>query len=333
MTTKIRILEWGCVGLLAIAVGLAPARAGAQTDQQKQQMKEHYDRATRFYDVGKYAEAIEAYQKAYELGGDPVLLYNIAQAYRLADQPADAARFYKNYLRRSPNAPNRADAMKKMEEAEKLAEERRRVSTAPPSGYLPPAAGAPPQPVNPAAPPAPPPPLPSPAVGTPPPAGVQAPPPSTTPPPAYYGAPTEPPYGQPPPTVGVAGAPGPAPTASSRGRKLAAYALMAGGGVLLIVAVIEGSIASGKASDLEKAAAARQTFDPALESSGKTASTIAVVTGIIGVGAAATGLVLALTAPKPAVTAAAVPSRRAPRVVAAPIVGAQMLGAVAAWIF
>src|SRR5258708_6919386 len=62
--------------LLAMAVGPA-ARAAELTPQQKLEMKQLYERATRAYDVGKYNEAIEEYQKAYEIGGDPPILYNI----------------------------------------------------------------------------------------------------------------------------------------------------------------------------------------------------------------------------------------------------------------
>src|SRR4051812_14404983 len=69
-------------GRVAVAMQLTPL--------QKQEMKQHYERATRAYDLQKYGEAIDEYQKAYEIGGDPPMLYNIAQAYRLNDQPAEA---------------------------------------------------------------------------------------------------------------------------------------------------------------------------------------------------------------------------------------------------
>ena len=44
--------------------GVATRDALAQlTPQQKQEVHQHYERATRAYDVGKYQEAIEEYQK------------------------------------------------------------------------------------------------------------------------------------------------------------------------------------------------------------------------------------------------------------------------------
>src|SRR4029079_2850975 len=86
---------FACVALAAPA-----ARAADLTPQQKQEMRTIYDRATRADDVGKYAEAIEEYQKAYEIGGDPPMLYNIAQAYRLNNPPTEAVRVSTRYTAR-----------------------------------------------------------------------------------------------------------------------------------------------------------------------------------------------------------------------------------------
>ena len=97
------------------------------TQAQKDEVKLHYQRATRAYDLQKYLEAIDEYQKAYEISGDPPMLYNIAQAYRLADQPAEAVRYYRRFLQRMPNARNREDVERKIADQEKLAEQRRKV--------------------------------------------------------------------------------------------------------------------------------------------------------------------------------------------------------------
>ena len=97
------------------------------TQAQKDEVKLHYQRATRAYDLQKYPEAIDEYQKAYEISGDPPMLYNIAQAYRLADQPAEAARYYRRFLQRMPNARNRDDVERKIADQEKLAEQRKKV--------------------------------------------------------------------------------------------------------------------------------------------------------------------------------------------------------------
>src|SRR5262245_29960590 len=71
------------VALGACAAGaLWPAAARAQTPpaltaDQKQEMKIHYERGQRAYDIGKYADAIDEYAKVYEIGGNPTMLYNI----------------------------------------------------------------------------------------------------------------------------------------------------------------------------------------------------------------------------------------------------------------
>jgi tetratricopeptide (TPR) repeat protein len=138
------------------------------TQSQKDEVKLHYQRATRAYDLQKYTEAIDEYQKAYEISGDPPMLYNIAQAYRLADQPAEAARYYRRFLQRMPNARNREDVERKIADQEKLAEQRKKIE---------PVAPPPPPP-----PPTKPPPIVE--VKPPPPETVKPPPPPPPPPPA-----------------------------------------------------------------------------------------------------------------------------------------------------
>jgi len=142
------------VGLMALVMTLGVAMAGDAAAMQlsplqKAEMKQHYDKATRAYDIQKYTEAVEEYQKAYEIGGDPAMLYNVAQSYRLNDQLPDALRFYRRYLQRSPNARNREDVERKIADLERTIAERRKASasavqTAPPPLLVPPAPSSPP---------------------------------------------------------------------------------------------------------------------------------------------------------------------------------------------
>ena len=115
--------------MMLVAVGAKEARAQL-TPQQKQEIHQHYQQATRAYDLGKYQEAIDEYQKVYEIDGDPVMLYNIGQAYRLNDQPQESIHFYRRYLQRSPEARNRDDVERKIASQEKLIEERRKAAAA-----------------------------------------------------------------------------------------------------------------------------------------------------------------------------------------------------------
>jgi tetratricopeptide (TPR) repeat protein len=241
---------------------MAPLAAHAEpTEAQKREAKELNDKATRLYEVGRYGEAIEEYQKVYLLVDDPVLLYNIAQSYRLWGKPEDSARFYRNYLRRSPNAPNRADVEKKIADQEKLMEERKRSPVTPtPPPVTPPVENAPPPP----------------------------PPVTTTPPATVVPPPVE--------SVPTVVQPGPAPE-DHHGRRVAAVAFLVGGGAFLATSVISGAVASQKAKDLERMSKdpTRPAFDPSIEKAGKNANKVAVVTGLIGGIAAITGGILLLT--------------------------------------
>jgi tetratricopeptide (TPR) repeat protein len=153
--------------LLAAFIVAAPRPAEAQmTQAQKDEVKLHYQRATRAYDLQKYPEAIDEYQKAYEISGDPPMLYNIAQAYRLANQPREAAQYYRRFLQRMPNAKNREDVERKIADQEKLAEQRKKLEpVAPPPAptKAPPIVEVKPPVEVPVTPPAPPPPPPPPA--------------------------------------------------------------------------------------------------------------------------------------------------------------------------
>jgi tetratricopeptide (TPR) repeat protein len=127
-----RVALWALPTILAVAVLGGRAQAMQLTPVQKQEMKQHYEKATRAYDVQKYSEAVEEYQKAYEIGGDPAMLYNVAQSYRLSDQLPEALRFYRRYLQRSPNARNRDDVERKISDLERTIEERRKAAAAVP---------------------------------------------------------------------------------------------------------------------------------------------------------------------------------------------------------
>ena len=61
------------------------------------------------YSVGDFSTAIERYKAAYKLAQKPGLLFNIAQAYRLAGDAKQALFFYRGYLRDVPAPANQAE--------------------------------------------------------------------------------------------------------------------------------------------------------------------------------------------------------------------------------
>ena len=88
--------------------------------------KDHFKRGSSAFDLGNYDEAITEYGAAYRLKSDPVLLYNMAQAHRLAGHAAEALRFYKVYLLKRPGAQNRDEVQAKVVELERLVQESKR---------------------------------------------------------------------------------------------------------------------------------------------------------------------------------------------------------------
>ena len=149
---------WCCLAvlLLALAVGGRPAVASEPSAA-----RQAYDQATAAFGLGHYAEAAEKYETAFSLRPDPALLYNAAQAYRLAGNRPRALELYRNYLRLYPNrqnadeARNQVAALTKALEEEKAPPPAQRVATAPTT---------PAPPVTPIAPVAAPSPLPPPAL-------------------------------------------------------------------------------------------------------------------------------------------------------------------------
>src|SRR5438270_10952420 len=86
----------------------------AHAQDKKQQAREHYEAGARKFDIGKYDEAAAEFQAAYEIVGDPVLLYNIASSYQLAQNAERALFFYTSYLRTNATAPNRPEAQQRV---------------------------------------------------------------------------------------------------------------------------------------------------------------------------------------------------------------------------
>jgi hypothetical protein len=92
----------------------------------------HYRRGSSAYELGQFDEAIREYMAAYKLRSDPAILYNLGQACRLANRPSEALHFYKMYLSKVPDAPNRDEVMAKIEALLKLVEQQRKTQAMPP---------------------------------------------------------------------------------------------------------------------------------------------------------------------------------------------------------
>lgn len=71
--------------------------------------REHYQKGTTLYELGKFHDAAVEYEEAYKAKSDPALLFNIGQAYRLAGEAKPAVTAYRSFLRKLPDAPNRVE--------------------------------------------------------------------------------------------------------------------------------------------------------------------------------------------------------------------------------
>ena len=110
------------LGLVVLGL-LGPVPAPARADD-AQRAKELFQEGTRYFDLGHFDKAIDAWQSGYRQKADPVFLYNIAQAYRLAGDANKAIFFYRGYLRNSPKAHNRPEVEVKIQQLQKqLADE------------------------------------------------------------------------------------------------------------------------------------------------------------------------------------------------------------------
>ena len=128
MTTHRRLV----IAYLITAIGAGHARA--------QPAPEDTDKAAQLYEIGKrhldiaeYAEAITSWKQAYLLSSEPLLLFNIAQAYRLSGDCAQANRFYLNYKRLVPKPANSVELDLAMAKCEGVPPATGDSSTAPPN--------------------------------------------------------------------------------------------------------------------------------------------------------------------------------------------------------
>jgi tetratricopeptide (TPR) repeat protein len=96
--------------LLVAAVLLASARGADAGDDKKGEARRLYDEATAAFGVGNYAEAAEKYEGSFKLHPDAALLYNAAQAYRMAGNRPRALQLYRNFLRIYGDNPRAEDA-------------------------------------------------------------------------------------------------------------------------------------------------------------------------------------------------------------------------------
>jgi tetratricopeptide (TPR) repeat protein len=132
-------------------------RAFADNDRARARL--HYQEGENAFRTGDFDVAIREFKDSYHAFPEPLLLYNVAQAYRLKGDLKQALFFYQQFVSAAPRAPQRPTAEDKIAELRKLIANQEQAQQAPPAGT---AAPPPPNPVVTAPPPTPSPPAPRP---------------------------------------------------------------------------------------------------------------------------------------------------------------------------
>lgn len=110
---------------LALTLLLALAGpADALTDEERSaRARQHLERAKIAYKIRDFHEAVAEFKAAYRLRPVPALLFNIAQAERMAGNFKESKFYYEFYLRDQPQAANRGEIEEQIRQLTALIEE------------------------------------------------------------------------------------------------------------------------------------------------------------------------------------------------------------------
>src|SRR4051812_2999579 len=103
------------LGVIAIALVLSLTARAEDKDAARKASAE----GQKYYNLNQFADALEAFKRAYWNYEEPSFLYNIAQCHRLLGHKKEAVDFYRSYLRNAPpDAANRAASQRMISELE-----------------------------------------------------------------------------------------------------------------------------------------------------------------------------------------------------------------------
>jgi tetratricopeptide (TPR) repeat protein len=94
----------------------AVAHAASPTEEARKTAREHYDKAVLHFNGNEYGAAAEEFLATYKAVPQPALLYNAAQAYRLAGDREHALESYRAFLKSAPDAKQRPDVERRIKE-------------------------------------------------------------------------------------------------------------------------------------------------------------------------------------------------------------------------
>ena len=102
--------------------GHGAGRRSASRGGRDREARVQFLKGEKAFNLGKFAEALAAYEAAYEAKALPALLFNIAQCHRNLDRPERAAFFYRRYLTLEPRSKDRQLVLDLIEEQDRKQE-------------------------------------------------------------------------------------------------------------------------------------------------------------------------------------------------------------------
>ncbi|HEU0030976.1 MAG TPA: tetratricopeptide repeat protein [Kofleriaceae bacterium] len=87
-------------------------------DPAERAAKRHYERGQKLFNLQKFDEALDQFQKAYDAKPIPEFLFNIGQCHRNLGDYEAAVFSFKKYLKLAPDAPNKEQVEQLIEELE-----------------------------------------------------------------------------------------------------------------------------------------------------------------------------------------------------------------------
>jgi tetratricopeptide (TPR) repeat protein len=134
-----------------IAVVVAAALLSASVAAADEDAKTVFEHGTALFALHRFGEAAVLFEKAFELRPDPVLLYNAAQAHRLAGNKTRALELYESLLRLYPDAKRaRSEIQMHITELRAAIDAEHRAASSPPVTMQTPARPPPGKPAKPA---------------------------------------------------------------------------------------------------------------------------------------------------------------------------------------
>jgi tetratricopeptide (TPR) repeat protein len=138
----LRLMLLGVIGSAVAPTRLSAQPAPTPAADKQQAAKQYTDAGLTAADLGDYDTAIGFYQKAYQLVPHPTLIFNIAEAHRLAGRIDPALTLYRRYLSEAPSGPWAQEARDRIAEIE--AKKATPPAPAPPAAASPSIAATPP---------------------------------------------------------------------------------------------------------------------------------------------------------------------------------------------